>query len=194
MKSIEFDFDFSSPNCYVALAKLDEIKKRKEVEVIYSPIFLGGLFKSTNDAPIPLGTLEFNYMERNLQRLSRKLGVGFHFSHERFPVNSLKSMRGFYFAKSLGRELEYLHRLFQACWADNLDIADGPTLKGIVESLGFDHSLYVEFTEKDETKQKLRADTQRALERGVFGAPTFFLDGEMYWGSPEVLWYLDTML
>ena len=106
MKTIEFNFDFSSPNCYVALEKLEEIKKRKEVEVIYSPIFLGGLFKSTNDAPIPLGTLEFDYMERNLQRLSRKLGVGFHFSHERFPVNSLKSMRGFYFAKSLGRDIE----------------------------------------------------------------------------------------
>ena len=141
MRTIEFIFDFSSPNCYVALAKMDEIKKRKEIEVVYSPIFLGGLLKSTNDAPIPLGTLEFNYMERNLQRLSRKLGIGFHFSHERFPVNSLKSIRGYYSAKSLGKDHDYLHRLFRACWADNLDIADEATLKVIVELLELDYEF-----------------------------------------------------
>jgi len=94
-------------------------------------------------------------------------------------------MRGYYFAKSLDKEHEYLHKLFRACWADNLDIADPATLKVIIESLGLDHKMFLEFIEKDETKQRLRADTQNAFERSVFGAPTFFLEGEMYWGSPE---------
>jgi 2-hydroxychromene-2-carboxylate isomerase len=139
-----------------------------------------------------LGTPESNYMWKNLLRLSQKLEIEFNFSHERFPVKSLRSMRGFYFAKSFGKDQLYLHRLSRACWGENLDIADLSTLNRIVESLGLDYNKFLEFTEKNETKQKLREDTQRSFERGVFLAPTFFLGIGMYWGSPEILWYLET--
>ncbi len=193
-KKIEFLFDFASPNCYVAFAKLEEMKNNtgRKLEVVYSPILLGGLFKLTSDAPVPVGSHEFNYMERNLRRLSNLIGVEFHFSHEGFPVNSLKALRGFYYAESRGKGLEYLEVIFRECWVKDHDISDLSILREAVKALGFDFQTFGQFIENDETKLKLKQDTQRAFERGVFGAPTFFVDGEMYWGSPEVLWFLES--
>lgn len=195
MNDVEFLYDFSSPNCYVALVKANELVKKGKIKNLrFTPILLGGLFKSTNDAPVPKGSLEYNYMARNLERLSRELGVDFKFSHERFPINSLKAMRGSYFAKQEGKETVYIEKMFEACWAKDQDITQNFVLEKIVkDSLGLDFSRFLEFIERDETKQKLRSDTQNALERGVFGAPTFFVDGEMYWGTPEILWHLESL-
>lgn len=195
LNDVEFLYDFSSPNCYVALVKTNNLLKTGKIKNLrFTPILLGGLFKSTNDAPVPKGSLEYNYMARNLERLSHELGVEFKFSHDRFPINSLKAMRGSYFAKQEGKEKEYIEKVFQACWGRDQDITQNFVLEGIVkDSLGLDFSHFLEFIEKGETKQKLRSDTQIALERGVFGAPTYFVDGEMYWGTPEILWHLESL-
>lgn len=189
MRKLEFLFDFSSPNCYVALAKLQQMKK--SVEVSFTPIFLGGLFKMTDDAPIPVGTLEFNYMEANLVRLSRLLDIPFRFPRDRFPVNSLRALRGFYFARTSRMEAPYLEKIFRACWSEDRDISSSSVLNELTTELGFDPTQFAQSVEQNDMKLKLREDTQRAFDRGVFGAPTFFIDGQMYWGSPEVLWFLE---
>jgi 2-hydroxychromene-2-carboxylate isomerase len=191
---IEFLFDFASPNCYVALAKLNEIRKERggELEVAYSPVFLGGLFKMTNDSPVDPATSEFHYMENNLRRLSARLGIGYNFSRKRFPVNSLRAMRGFYFANSQDRADSYTDSVFRACWSEDHDISDKAVLLKLVQVLDLDSQKFEEFVEKDDTKLRLRDDTQRAFDRGVFGAPTFFVKGEMFWGSPEILWFLES--
>lgn len=196
LDDVEFHYDFSSPNCHVAHAKVKDLQRKGKIKnLFFSPVLLGGLFKSTNDAALPKGSLEYNYMAKNLERLSKSLGVNFKFSHDRFPVNSLRSMRGTYFAKHAGKESEYIQEIFDACWSQDKDITQDSVLKLIVEdSLGLDFGQFLSFIEKDETKQKLRSDTQNALERGVFGAPTFFIDGDMYWGTPEILWYLEDEL
>jgi 2-hydroxychromene-2-carboxylate isomerase len=195
LNDVEFLYDFSSPNCYVALVKANELVKKGKIRNLrFTPILLGGLFKSTNDGPVPKGSLEYNYMMKNLERLSRELGVEFKFPHDRFPVNSLKAMRGSYFAKQEGKEADYIEKMFQACWAKDQDITQTPVLEGVVkDALGLDFGRFLESIEKNDTKQKLRSDTQIALERGVFGAPTYFVDGEMFWGTPEVLWYLESL-
>jgi len=192
MRSIEFLYDFSSPNCYVALYKLKEICERRGITLKYKPLLLGGIFKVTNDTPVPKGSHEYNYMVRNLARLSKDLGIGFNPPHERFPINSLRAMRGFYFAEEKGKAGEYISRVFEACWSLDCDISDPQNLRPCVESLGLDFHDFLSFIEKEETKLKLRSDTDEAYKRGVFGSPTLFVDGvEMYWGSPEILWYID---
>jgi len=193
MRRIEFLFDFASPNSYIALAKLKEMSRRSagNLEIIFSPILLGGIFKLTSDAPVPVGSHEFNYMDNNLKRLSTLLGIGFHFSRDRFPVNSLRALRGFYFADNFGKAQEYVDGVFRACWAENEDISEISVLHGLVRALDLDPQKFDSFIERAETKTKLREDTQKAYDRGVFGAPTFFIDGQMYWGTPEVLWFLE---
>jgi 2-hydroxychromene-2-carboxylate isomerase len=189
LKSVEFLYDFSSPNCYVAYAKVKDLQRKGKIErLAFTPVLLGGLFKNTNDSALPKGSLEYNYMAKNLERLSKKLSADFRFSHERFPINSLRSVRGSYFAKEAGKEEEYIQEVFNACWSQDKDITKDSILKPIVEnSLGLDFSRFISFIEKDETKQRLRSDTQNALEKGVFRAPTFFVDEDMYWGTPEIL-------
>jgi 2-hydroxychromene-2-carboxylate isomerase len=192
MRSIEFLYDFASPNCYVVFYKLREVCERKGTTLKCTPLLLGGLFKITNDAPIPKEAPEYNYMMRNLARLSKGLGIGFNPPHDRFPINSLRAMRGSYFLEEKGKLDEYMSKVFEACWSLNIDISDPQNLKPCVESLGFDFNDFLSFIEKEETKLTLRNDTEKAYRRGVFGAPTFFIDDkEMYWGTPEVLWYID---
>ena len=196
MSEVEFLYDFASPNCYVALAKVRDLQKKGKIKSLTcTPVLLGGLFKSTKDEPLPKGTLEYNYMAKNLERLSRTMGLKFKFSHQRFPINSLASLRGSYFAREAGKDAEYIQEIFDAFWAEDKDITQNSILKSIVEdSLSLDFSQFLSFIEKDETKQRLRSDTQKAFERGVFGAPTFFVDGDIYWGTPEILWYLESEL
>ncbi len=191
---VEFLYDFASPYSYVAFHKLREISSRLALEVNYSPIFLGGIFKATNDAPLPAGSLEYNYMAKSLQRLSKTLGITFNFPHSLFPVNSLRPLRGTYFAMSEGKLVEYISTVFESHWGSGVDISDQNALGKIAESLGFDRDRFLRSTEDEAAKLRLREDTQRALQRGVFGVPTYFVDGEMYWGPPEVLWYLEERL
>jgi 2-hydroxychromene-2-carboxylate isomerase len=190
----EFLYDFASPHSYVAFHKLREISSRLAFEVSYSPIFLGGIFKATNDAPLPAGSLEYDYMAKSLQRLSKALGIAFNFQHSSFPVNSLRPLRGTYFASSEGKLVEYISAVFGSYWASGVDISDQNALGKIAESIGLDKDRFLPSIEDEAAKLRLMEDTQRALHRGVFGAPTYFVDGEMYWGSPEVLWYLEERL
>lgn len=191
---VEFLYDFASPHSYVAFHKLREISSRLPLEVNYSPVFLGGIFKATNDAPLQAGTPEYNYMAKSLQRISKTLGIPFDFQHSTFPVNSLRPLRGTYFASSVGRLAEYIAAVFGAYWASGVDISDRTALGDIAGSLGLDRERFLRSTEDEAAKLRLREDTERALQRGVFGAPTYFVDEEMYWGPPEVLWYLEERL
>jgi 2-hydroxychromene-2-carboxylate isomerase len=162
------------------------------LEVYHNPIFLGGLFKATHDSPLPRGSLEYDYMARNLERTSKSLGLTFKFTHDRFPVNSLRSLRGFYFARSVGKEREYLAEIFASCWSRDEDISQVEVLADILKKVNISPDDFVSFIDKEDTKKKLRDDTQLAFERGVFGVPTIFLNGEMYWGTPgEILWNLE---
>jgi len=191
---IEFLYDFASPNCYVAYHKLREMSAKRKIELRMVPLFLGGLFKMTQDAPVPRGSNEYAYMVRNLERIAGVIRIEFHFPHSLFPINSVRALRGSYFAESEGRTHEYVSRLFEEYWAKGTDISTTDNLGQIVESLKLDRTRFSEFIEREETKRRLRDETTSAYERGVFGAPTYFVDGEMYWGTPEVLWFLDERL
>jgi 2-hydroxychromene-2-carboxylate isomerase len=194
LTKIEFLYDFASPNCYVALHKLKKVAEVHQFELVLKPIFLGGLFQMTKDGPVPRGSLEYNYMVKNLQRISKVLDVEFNFPHSLFPVNSLRALRGSYFAESHEKAQEYVTRVFGEHWGRGLDISDPLTLGRIVKSFGFNGNEFSEYIGREETKLRLRRDTQEAYERGVFGTPTFFVDGEMFWGTPEILWFLEKRL
>jgi len=194
LTQVEFLYDFSSPNCYVAYYKLREMCAKRKMDLRLVPLFLGGLFKMTDDGPVPRGSNEYNYMVKNLERISKVLGIELHFPHSLFPVNSVRALRGSYFAEAEGRIDDYVPRVFWEYWAKGTDISDPANLGRIVESLGLDRSRFLEFIEREETKLRLREDTSRAYERGVFGSPTYFVDGVMYWGTPEVLWFLGEQL
>ena len=191
---IEYLYDFSSPNCYVAYYKLLEMTRGRRIEVRMTPLFLGGLFQITNDGPVPRGSHEYNYMVKNLERISRTMGIGFNFPHGTFPINSVRALRGSYFAESKRMTHDYVSSVFKEYWVKGTDISEPNNLGRISESVGLSRSEFLDYIERDDTKLRLRSDTNKAYERGVFGAPTYFVDNEMYWGTPEVLWFLSEHL
>lgn len=170
------------------------METKRKIESRLVPLFLGGLFQKTKDGPVPRGSNEYNYMVENLERISRILGIELNFPHSIFPVNSVKALRGSYFAESEGRVRDYVSAVFREYWVKGTDISNANNLGATVESLGLDRTLFLEFIEKEDTKLRLRKETEEAYRRGVFGAPTYFIDGKMYWGTPEVLWFLDEQL
>ena len=116
-------------------------------------------------------------MAKSLQRISKALGIAFNFPHSSFPVNSLRPLRGTYFASSEGRLVEYITAVFESYWASGVDISDQNALGEIAESIGLDRERFLHSIEDETAKLRLKEDTQRALQRGVFGAPTYFVDG-----------------
>ena len=194
MTQVEFLFDFASPNCYVAYHKLRELNGKWGLDVRLVPLFLGGLFKVTNDGPVSRGTNEYNYMVANLERISRTLGIELDFPHSSFPPNSVRALRGVYFAESKGSGDDYVSRVFREYWVKGTDISDHQRHGEVAATLSLNRDEILEYIEREETKLRLRKETERAYERGVFGAPTYFVDGKMYWGTPEVLWLLDDEL
>ena len=191
LRVVEFLYDFSSPNCYVAYYKLLNLRSTLGFDLRLVPLFLGGLFKMTNDGPVPSGTNEYVYMVRNLERLSKILGIEMNFPHSSFPINSVRALRGSYFAESGGKVHEYVSKVFEEYWARGTDISAPDQLCRIAGSVGLDGAKFLEFIEMEETKLRLRRATESAYNMGVFGAPTYFVDGEMYWGTPEVLWFIE---
>jgi len=191
---IEFLYDFSSPNCYVAYHKLFGMTRERRIELRMVPLFLGGLFQITKDGPVPRGSHEYDYMVKNLERLSRIIGIEFSFPHATFPINSVKALRGSYFAESKGRIHDYISSVFTEYWVKGTDISEPNNLGRIAESLGLNRTEFLGFIEREDIKLRLRSETSQAYERGVFGAPTYFVNGEMYWGTPEVLWFLTERL
>ncbi|HYB75798.1 MAG TPA: DsbA family protein [Nitrososphaerales archaeon] len=162
MAKVEFLFDFASPNCYVAYHKLMKLKAKWGLDVRLVPLFLGGLFKMTNDGPVPRGTNEYNYMVANLERISRALGIELNFPHSSFPPNSVRALRGAYFAESRGKADDYVSGVFREYWVNGVDISDHQNLGTVAASIGLSRDEFLEFIEREETKLRLRKETEKA--------------------------------
>ena len=190
MKEVEYFFDCSSPWTYLSFEGILELVKNREIEVIWKPILVGGIFNSINPSVYesrknPIEE-KMNYSQKDLQDWAKLRGITINWPRI-FPINSVKAMRGaFYFIDKGGIE-SYLKSIFEAYWTDGSDISDLETLLKIVESNGADTSEYKDFIETPEVKERLIQNTQELMERGGFGSPTFFIDKtDMYFGNDRI--------
>ena len=190
MKEVEYFFDCSSPWTYLSFEGILEVAKNREIEVIWKPILVGGIFNSINPSVYesrknPIEE-KMNYSQKDLQDWAKLRGITINWPRI-FPINSVKAMRGaFYFIDKGGIE-SYLKSIFEAYWTDGSDISDLETLLKIIESNGADMSEYKDFIETPEVKERLIQNTQELMERGGFGSPTFFIDKtDMYFGNDRI--------
>jgi 2-hydroxychromene-2-carboxylate isomerase len=190
---IEFFFDFSSPYGYLAAQEIDKIGEKHGRTVVWKPFLLGITFKETGIPPLVKVPLKGDYSRHDLDRSARRLGVPFVWP-DPFPFPSVAACRAFYWverekgveaAKALSLAL-----YFQAFGAGR-DIATAEPVIQIAEGLG--HEGAAEGIEDLEIKAKLKAVTSDAIERGVFGSPFFFVDGEPFWGHDRIS-YIDEWL
>ena len=191
MKKIEFYLDCSSPWTYLSFRVILDVRNRKNFEIIWKPILVGGIFNSTNPSVYesrknPIKE-KLEYSQKDMSDWAELRKIKFNWP-KIFPINSVKSMRGtFFFIDKQIKIEDYLEAVFKAYWTDGKDISNEGCLSSIVASLSESPEDFLEFIEKPETKSRLIDNTQELMDRNGFGSPTFFLDGtDMFFGNDRI--------
>ena len=188
--TVQFLFDFGSPNAYLCHKVIPEIETRTGVRFEYVPVLLGGLFKLANNrspmeafAGIP-NKLAYDKLEMKRFISKHKLDL-FRFNPH-FPVNTLAIMRGAVAAKQLGMFEPYVNAIYAGMWEEGLNLSD-PT---VIHATLAKHSIHAEpllqAIQSAEVKSALLDNTQKAFDRGAFGSPTFFVDQEIFFGKDRL--------
>lgn len=197
MHTIEFFFDVSSPWTYLAFEGIQALAAKPDVELAWKPILVGGVFNSVNpsvyenrERPVPA---KARYYQKDLRDWADHAGLTIG-QPPVFPVNSVKVMRGAFVALDAGRLVPYARRAFERYWTELADISRDDEVRGIAESAGLDADALMNTIGQQAVKDRLRSSTEELIERGGFGSPTMFLDGDdMYFGNdrlPLLAWRL----
>jgi 2-hydroxychromene-2-carboxylate isomerase len=184
--TLEFYWDFSSPFSYLGSTQVEALASRTGATLVWRPMLLGAVFKSIGVADAPILTwsdAKRMYFFKDLQRWAEHWGVPFRFP-SRFPISSVKPLRA-WFALPEERRSAFLHATYRAYWAEDQDISDEVILRGIIGD-GADEILLSCSTQP--VKEALFAATKLAIDSGVFGAPTWVVDGkELFWGQDRIV-------
>jgi 2-hydroxychromene-2-carboxylate isomerase len=186
MRSVEFFFDYGSPFSYLADTQLADLEKRTEATVVYRPMLLGAVLKATGNASPMAVPAKGAYMGLELKRWAERYAVPFRANSFPFRSNTLRLMRGAVASQRLGVFRAYHRAVFPAVWGEPLDLGDDAAFRSLFEQAAIDPQGLLEAIEAQETKDELRRSTEEAVRRGVFGAPTFFVDNEMFWGNDRL--------
>lgn len=190
-KKLEFFYDCSSPWTYLAFTKIEDLAKRHNADLVWRPILVGGVFNAVN--PSVYETRErpvkpkARYYAKDLQNWAHlyKLKIG---QPTVFPVNSVKAMRGAFVAHEHGEISPYSRRVFESYWGEDRDVSKDEVLRDIVRAVGLDEDEYFRKIALPEYKEKLKNNTDELIQRGGFGSPTIFVDGDdMYFGNDRLV-------
>ena len=186
-KTVDFIFDFGSPNAYLAYKVLPASLERTGAKMKIIPSLLGGIFKATNNqSPMMAfggvkGKLEYENLET--RRFIKKHGLTAFKMNPHFPVNTLILMRGAIYAEREGFLDAYVEAGLKAMWEDGQKMDDPEVFVSVMNDAGLDGAAILAGTQEPDVKAGLIANTEAAVGRGVFGIPTFFVGDEMYFGK-----------
>jgi 2-hydroxychromene-2-carboxylate isomerase len=190
MTTVQFLFDFGSPNAYLCHRVIPAIEARTGLRFDYQPILLGGLFKLSNNrspaeafAGIPNKQA---YDQLEIDRFVARHGLTRYRFNPHFPVNTLLLMRGAVAAQALGCAEVYIEAMYAAMWEQGRKMDDPAEVGAVLQQAGLDGAALFTLAQAPETKARLAALTQSAFERGAFGSPTFFVDDEIYFGKDRL--------
>ncbi|MEM7138687.1 MAG: 2-hydroxychromene-2-carboxylate isomerase [Myxococcota bacterium] len=185
MKTIEFLFDFGSPTAYLAWTQIPAIAERHGTAIDYQPVLLGAIHQaSKNKSPVTIAA-KAKWMTEDMARFAQRYGVPLE-PNPYFPINTLQLMRGATALKGTERFMDYCAAVFDAMWVEPQDLGDPRVLATTLRTAGFDPEELVALSSRQEVKDALRATTESAVSRGAFGAPTFFVNGEMHFGQDRL--------
>tara|TARA_B100000575_G_scaffold238849_1_gene201269 strand:- start:111 stop:698 length:588 start_codon:yes stop_codon:yes gene_type:complete len=184
-KNIEFYFDFGSPTAYLAFTQLQLIAEKNKTNLEYYPILLGGVFKATGNNPPASVPAKGKYMMVDLQRYADKYKVPYK-RNPYFPVNTLSLMRGAVSYQEDGDFLKYVNVMFKNMWIDPKNLNDDEVLKKVLIDNNFDADDFTKRISDQNTKNKLISNTENAVKKGAFGAPTIFVGDEMFFGQDRM--------
>ncbi|MEO1482694.1 MAG: 2-hydroxychromene-2-carboxylate isomerase [Myxococcota bacterium] len=182
-ETIEFYYDFVSPPTYIGFCRLPELQEKFGVTVEYKPMLLGGVHKAVeHKAAVTQTPSKIRWMFKDLSRTAKRHGIPLTMN-KHFPMSTVGLMRGALVAKERG-EIETFNRaFFGAIWAEGKNVTDPEVMMGILTEAGLDPSVYATRTQEPAIKELLKAETATAVERGVFGSPSYFVRDELVFGQ-----------
>lgn len=188
MKAIDFWYEFGSTYSYPAAMRIEQQAKAQGVTMRWRPFLLGPIFGSQgwSDSPFNIYPAKGRYMWRDLERICVKECLPLKLPPFRFPQNGLKAARIALALDEGGRIADFTRSVYTANFAEQRDISDDETLAAILEALALDPRAIIATANTPENKAKLRAQTEEAVARGIFGAPSFTIEGELFWGGDRL--------
>jgi 2-hydroxychromene-2-carboxylate isomerase len=190
MAAIEFHFDFGSPNAYLAHLVIPEIEARTGAKFDYVPVLLGGVFKLTgNRSPAEslVGVKNKPEYERlETERFLKRHRIDKFQRNPFFPVNTLTLMRGAIGAQRLGVFERYVDEMYRHMWSEPKKLDDIAVWQDVLRESGLDAEQFGQLVQDPEVKEQLFNNTQRSVERGTFGSPTFFVGDEIFFGKDRL--------
>src|SRR6266513_421124 len=190
MATVEFHFDFGSPNAYLAHLVIPDIERRTGTKFEYVTVLLGGVFKLTNNRS-PAESLagirnKPEYERLETERFIKRHGITRYRRNPFFPVNTLTIMRGAIAARQLGIFERYVDEIYRHMWAEPKKMDDPEILRAALIESRFDPDPLMALAQTDPVKEELRATTERSVARGTFGSPTFFVGDEIFFGKDRL--------
>ena len=181
-KRLEFFYDYVSSYSYLADSQLHTLGAGG---IAYRPMFLGAVMQATENRPPASLPARGAWLRRDLERWAARYGIGFRMN-PRFPQNTLGALRLAIVAQHDGGFAGLHRRLFDAMWIEGRDLSDADVLRELAAAAGMDADRALARSSDQAIKDELKANTDEAVRRGAFGAPTFFVDGELYFGNDRL--------
>ena len=183
MKVIEFYFDVGSPYSYIGFHRFQHIAEQYQAEIIWKPMLLGGVFKATGNSSPMAVPAKARYSMIDLQRWAKLWQIPVQMNPY-FPINTLQLMRLITAVQLFQPEvfLNVLTGIFNAMFGQPRNLNDLNELIQLMQELGLEVAQVKSWLEDEKVKSELKVITEEAIARGVFGAPSWFVNDELYWG------------
>ena len=190
MATIEFHFDFGSPNAYLVHKVIPAVTKQTGIEFEYVPVLLGGVFKATGNVS-PAVSLQGiknkpQYQAIETGRFCAAHGIAPQVPNPHFPVNTLKIMRGAVFARGTDYYLAYIDAVYSGMWEQALKMDDDEVIRATISAAGLPADEIIAGMSDPAVKQRLIDNTEASVARGTFGSPTLFVGDEIYFGKDKL--------
>jgi len=184
---IDFYFDFSSPYGYLTSKRIDAIAEKFGRSVTWRPHLIGAVFKTTGSQPLLNIPMKGDYARRDIPRTARRMGVPFRLP-ERFPFASVAAGRAFYWLndRDPGKAKDLAKALYHRAFGEGEDISGGDSVVAVAAAQGIDADELQAALADPTVKERLKHEVEVAVERGVFGSPFVFVDGEPFWGNDKL--------
>ena len=188
MAEVEFWYEFASTYSYPAAMRIEALAEAAGIALRWRPFLLGPILKGQglNDSPFNIFAAKGRYMWRDLQRICDEDGLPLKLPPVRFPQNGLKAARLALIGEAAGWTPAFTRAVFAANYAKQKDIGDDATLRAILDALGIDAAAAFAAANTPENKEALKNQTEEAASRGLFGAPSFTVRDELFWGNDRL--------
>ncbi len=185
IKPFDFYFDFISPYSFLAHQQIKKVEKKFTVKINYKPILLGGLHNLHGIKAPAFIPSKAKFMIRDCKLIAEKNKIKFKFNSY-FPINTVNLMRGVFIAEEDNFKSYYIDQIFEAVWRDGLNMNDQNIIERVLKNLNVNPKTFFLRLTTQNNKDLLKNKTSEAYQRGIFGAPTFYINNKIFWGQDRL--------